>query len=510
MELQIFSFIEEVTEYLQSLKGELESASDDIEEYFEEVLFSDQEPLNINSRVKSVSSLKEKILRNNYYKKYESPEGLISNLSDLIGIRVECRFIEDEKKVYKRLKEHFNKKHSDGYYYNGLNKNLRLDLGSKQPQKQKNGFQIFRIDGVYEYNNKIINFELQIKSLVNMFWGEIEHKIIYKNNNYTMRDRFFKDIMVSIKKNLSMIDNQLLLIYNQFTESNAINTTSRMLQLETILSKIIHDIFATRMKSSIGFIVDFRKSCDTIMKYIFRSNNAENLEDYHKTLIKTLSRLNDIAKNEVDFNSEIKFEREIFLDDEFSSVIGNKILKSINSDFQWNLFFRVLFEIELGNNAEDFETFIEFLRNRFYGNKSFSKLYSLFEEEEVQAIVDSLMKKVICSFQKVDSITYIYDNSIEEINKAAESIVDLICNNISLYDQWEELKVAYLELFELKILSIFDYKVDTMKVKDLIVKIRDCVPKTEIEVEMGTLKYIDKLETSTKIEADDVLKLIKV
>lgn len=508
MELQIFSFIEGVTEYLQSLNRELEMASNDIEEYFEEVLFNDQEPLNINSRVKSVSSLKEKILRNNYYKKYESPEELISNLSDLIGIRIECRFIEDEKGVYERLKEHFNKIHSDGYYYNALNKNLRLELKSKQPQKQKNGFEIFRIDGVYEYNNKIINFELQIKSLVNIFWGEIEHKIIYKNNNYNMRDRFFKDIMVSIKKNLSMIDNQLLIIYNQFKESNAINPTARMLQLETILSKIIYDIFSTRMKNSIGFIVDFRKSCDTIMKYIFRSNNAENLDDYNSTLVKTLSRLNDIAKNKIDFNSEIKFERDIFLEDEFSYIMGNEILKSINSDFQWNLFFRILFEIELGNNAEDFETFIQFLRNRFYGNKSFSKFYILFEEEEVQAIIGSLMNKIVYSFKKVDSITYIYDNSIEEINKAAESIVDLICNNVNSYEQWEELKVAYLDLFELKILSIFDYKVDTMKVKDLIVKVNDCVPKTEIEV--GTLKYIDKLETSAEIEADDVLKLIKI
>lgn len=51
----------------------------------------------------------------------------------------------------------------------------------RSPKKnKKNGFEIYRIDGVYEYNDQLFNFELQIKSLVNVFWGEIEHKIIYK------------------------------------------------------------------------------------------------------------------------------------------------------------------------------------------------------------------------------------------------------------------------------------------------------------------------------------------
>lgn len=505
----MFSFIDDVTEYLESIKSDLEIVSKDIEIYFEELILSNNEEyLNINSRVKSGSSLREKILRNNYYKKYKTPEQLISNLSDLIGIRIECRFVEDETKIYKVLKKHFNKIYSDGYNYNNLNENIRLDLSDKQPQRQRNGFEIFRIDGVYRHSNSVIKFELQIKSLVNIFWGEIEHKIIYKNNTYMVMHNFLSDIMGSIKKNLSMIDNQLLLIYNQFNEEDAINPEARKIQLEMLLSKLIYEIFSKRMKNSIGMIVDFGESCETIMKYIFRTNNAENLDDYTNTITKTISRLNDLSKNEMNFNSKIKFEREILLDDEFSSIIGNTILDSINSDFQFNLFFRILFEIEFENNAEDFETFISFLRNRFYDNKSFLNLYLCFEKEEVYEIVDSIMKQIAYSFKNIDSIKFIYDYNIDAINEVVNEVIKIICTNINSYEQWQTIKDIYLELFNLKILAVFNYKIKTDKANKLIQKINNYSGKIEISAEV--LKHLNKLESSSEIKAHDVLKLIKV
>lgn len=509
MELKIFSLIDEATGYLESIKSDLEIVSKDIEIYFEEIILPNSEGyLNINSRVKSGSSLKEKIIRNNYYKKYKTSEQLFSNLSDLIGIRIECRFVEDETKIYNVLKNHFNKVYSDGYNYNNSNENIRLDLSNKQPQEQKNGFEIFRIDGVYNQSNSVIKFELQIKSLVNIFWGEIEHKIIYKNNTYMVMHNFLSDIMGSIKKNLSMIDNQLLLIYNQFNEEDAINPEARKIQLEKLLSKIIYEIFSTRMKNSIGMIVDFSESCETIMKYIFRTNNAENLDDYTNTLTKTISRLNDLSINEMNFNSKIKFERDILLDDEFCNIIGSAILDSVNSDFQWNLFFRMLFEIEIGNNAENFETFIRFLRNRFYENEIFLNLYLCFEKEEVDKIVDSIMKEIAYSFKNIDSIKFIYDYNIDEINEVVNGIIKIICTNINSYEQWETIKDIYLELFNLKILEVFNCKVKTAKAKQFIEKINNY--SGEIEISADVLNHLDKLETVSEIKVHDVLELIKV
>jgi len=45
------------------------------------------------------------LFNNNYYYKYPNHKVAIENLPDLIGIRVECRFIDDEKKIFDEKRE---------------------------------------------------------------------------------------------------------------------------------------------------------------------------------------------------------------------------------------------------------------------------------------------------------------------------------------------------------------------------------------------------------------------
>lgn len=509
MELKMFNFIDEVIGNLEELTGELQEDAKELEIYFENLLENINDgDIKVDSRVKSSSSLREKIIRNSYYKKYKSSEEVILNLSDLIGIRIECRFIQDEMQIFKILKKLFKKRNDDGYYYNSLNENITLELASKQPQEQKNGFEIFRIDGVYERNNKRIKFELQIKSLVNIFWSELEHKIIYKNNDYRIADGFLKELMGSVKKNLAMIDNQLLMIYNQFNGMDSIDPMMRKAQLEVFLSKIIYDIFSTKMQNSIGFGVDFKKSCETIMKYIFRASNAENLEEYNKAIIKTMDRLNIISRNDVNFNTVIEFERDVYFEDDFSKKIGYIILNSINNEFQWNLFFRILFEIELGNNAEDFETFIKFIRNRFYDNNSFSRLISILSKKELKKVEDEIMLTIAYSFETIDSIQFIYDYKIEEINEAITSFIDLIYENVSSYEEWGKIRDVGLKLLYYKVLAIFNYKVETHEVREFIEVVKE--GNFKIELSKSIFKYIDKLDEMDMIKAEDVVRLFKI
>ena len=182
MPLAEFRYIEKALSTLDKERDQLEVISKLLQMEFTEIMnLHTMEYLNITTRVKGRDSLKEKILRQGYYKKYNDPIRLIYQLSDLIGVRIECRFEQDERAIYKVLKKHFNVRNDDGYYYNEMNPNVKLSLDGRQPQKQKNGFKIFRIDGIVTDTNNELPFELQIKSLVNSFWGEIEHKIIYKN-----------------------------------------------------------------------------------------------------------------------------------------------------------------------------------------------------------------------------------------------------------------------------------------------------------------------------------------
>ena len=68
---KLFGFIEDVLQTLEEKKMGLNQVAEEIESFFENLLIEAEKGyLNINSRVKSAKSLKEKIIRNQYYQKY--------------------------------------------------------------------------------------------------------------------------------------------------------------------------------------------------------------------------------------------------------------------------------------------------------------------------------------------------------------------------------------------------------------------------------------------------------
>lgn len=505
MELKIFDYIEDATAILEEKKDTFEKISNDLCIYLEDTFLSKEDSFsNITSRVKSSTSLKEKILRNSYYKKYAIDE-LFENLSDIIGIRIECRFIEDEEDIYKLFKTQFNKNSNDGLYYSSESTAVKLNLLDIQPQEQKNGVKIYRIDGLYEKNEIRVNFELQIKSLVNMFWGEIEHKIIYKNYNYMPGDNIMASTLGSIKNSLTMIDNQLSGMCKLTDEMNGFSTSAKTLQTETMMSVFIFDIYSKRMNKNLGFLVDFRKSCDIIMKYIFRTNNAQDLDDYTTVLLKTFSRLNDVAKNKIDFSVEISFERKPCFKDIFSEIIGEFILNNINKDFQWNLFFRILFEIEIGNNAEDFESFIKFLKSKFYKNPALLTLHSSLNPNEVKEIKEDFVNTIARVMAKVISIDVLYNENIDAINKVINEYVAMLFKTSGSYSSWKISKEIYLKIFSIRLLAIFDYDIETDELKHIIRWVQSNPSIFNISKYMP--KYSYKINEQKKIKACDAIKL---
>jgi hypothetical protein len=59
-----------------------------------------------------------------------------------------------------------------------LANNIRFDDLDRQPQKMKNGLDIFRVKGIY---HELYGFELQIKSKINETWGDLDHTLFYKD-----------------------------------------------------------------------------------------------------------------------------------------------------------------------------------------------------------------------------------------------------------------------------------------------------------------------------------------
>jgi hypothetical protein len=350
---------------------------------------------------------------------------------------------------------------------------------------------MYRIDGKYFYQGEFINFELQIKSLVNIFWSEIEHKIIYKNYNYIIADKFYKDIMKSIKNSLTTIDQQLLLIANEFERKEKKTPIVKQEQLETLLSKVTYDIFATHMKNSIGLLVDFRKSCDSVIKYVLREADAFSQQDLPVLLTNIFNRLAEIENKTVDFDTQITFNRPLVFQDNLGDTIGRFIVKQMNEEFQWNLFFRILFEIENDDWAMTFEQFIAFYTNRILKEVGAKCLAINFDDEANQAIVGDMMERFGVLFLAINKVEMVYDNVVLRIIDIFNATLEMICHNIFTFEQWKKEEDIYLQLFSFRVLSIFDIDVEATQVLDLLEDVRQS--NSNIEIHKSILKYIDKL-----------------
>lgn len=493
MELKLFGFIEEVLDALEQKRERLEEIAREIEAYFENILGETEKGyLNINTRVKSASSLKEKIIRNQYYQKYDTKELLFKNVPDIIGIRIECRFIQDETDLYKFMKRFFNEKSEENkeLFFNRRNPHITLSLAGKQPQEQKNGMKIYRIDGKY-MGDEEVNFEVQIKSLVNIFWGEIEHKVIYKNYNYVIADKFYKDIMKSIKNSLSTIDQQLLLISNELDQGKEDSYMEQEKQMEKVLAKVIYDTFAVRMKESIGVLVDFKKSCEAIVRYVFRETMGSDEVKRAENLLIGFEKVRNIEQEEIDFTQKLEFKEAPCYEDEYTELMGRHIESRLNEEFQWNLFFRILFAIEPESNTGDFENFIHYYTRRIYSRINRTKLLSNFTDEETREIIQSLLLTFSESFVKINSVELLYDTMLEQAVKHINSIVDAIYKNVLTYEQWDKEKEIYINLLEVKLLMMFNIDVEAKKALAILDGIR--ATKSSVEVPKGMIKYIYKL-----------------
>src|SRR5690606_11020579 len=112
------------------------------------------------------------------------------------------------------------------------------------------------------------------------------------------------------KENLSMIDRQLMILYNHLKDIDESSIDKRREQLESILSKIIYEIYSEKTKEEFGFVVDYRKSCDVIVSYVLRKNGFKEApnKSYDEEFIKVLERVSSLKENEIYIDRLIEFE----------------------------------------------------------------------------------------------------------------------------------------------------------------------------------------------------------
>ena len=422
--LPVFELIDKTVEILNDNRKMLETYADVMQGYFQDALSEHGESLvNISTRVKGESSLREKILRKNLYKRYAYPEGIIQNLSDLIGVRIQCRFLEEEQLLFETLRGKFTQVCADGLYCAPEQPNIRLDLSGPQPQQQNNGYAIYRIDGLCGTIGQSVRFELQIKALVHVFWGEVEHEIIYKNNSYVLMDSFMKEMLSLVYDNLRSVDKQLYLIYNQLqSQKEPGDSMLKEASVRALFAKSISDLFFYKMKSSLGFTLNFKRSCDILSRYILQRRNPLTQQPA-QSMLDVFQRINRIAMADIDFESPLLLEEPFRSSEPFLNILSDHLVEQMNADYDWNLFFRMLFTLEPGNNLEDYSNLLYMIRDRFCDEEIYAPLHEFWTDEQIENYKQWLLVPLAHQLVADGTIQIIYDETLDTIIARLSALV---------------------------------------------------------------------------------------
>lgn len=427
--MKLFKLVEDTIELLNDNVERYSLVERQINEFLVNAVEDNENYIGSASRVKSESSLRSKIIKRKYYLEYDSAEDIINNLSDVIGVTLECRFKEDEIKLYNQLMNAFDI-NGDEFSQAKGNERIFMNFRGDQPQKQSNGYDIFRIDGYYILHDEKINFELQIKSLINIFWSGIEHEVIYKNNNYLMFDAFLKDMLMSVKTNLDTIDSQLTQIYTEMTHKGNDSIGMDGTNFKGFLGKEINNLFAFKLKETAEIDIDIKKISALLSHYLY-------LEEFVKSdspqiiMIDYFEKLDLLSKTDMDFTVKIEIKEEISNGDKFQETFGNHCLWIMNVDFDWHVLFSMLFMMQEDEAVVQFNKFITFIKTLLFApkwyNESCDKIRELSSEENFQ---DDLYELVANCLINQQSVSVVYEENLYEIMLLIRNFVDDIIRNL--------------------------------------------------------------------------------
>lgn len=456
MRLQLFDLVDESTALLQKKMLVFELVEKRVVNVFKTMLQGEVvDSIAFTSRIKSAKSLKEKMIRNKYYLTCTNAKEVLELLPDLIGVKVECRFISDENKIYLQLLKHFKSSYIE--YAQCLDDpNLYLNLNMPQPQSQRNGFTLYRIDGYYLMENERVNFELQIKALVHRFWSEIEHQVVYKNPHIIFNDSFMKSVLSSIYDSLEVVDHQLQIVYEQMLSQSAENTDFGLSEqgLKTTLARAVNDLYSLKMVDSLGFTTDFKKCSAILSQYIYVKDFLGS-ENPQMRMVDYFEHFNLLKITPLDFTQPIALESEFTHPDSFCDVLGKYWQSVLNVDYEWHVFFVMLFAIEPDSNLTDFRVFIEVLRNLIIERRWYQKVFSECSTLVGQMAKDALVQAVAESMVECGRIDIIYEDKLYQVMKIFRTHVDALSSFCTDDDQLETLLPDSLMHLKRKLSTIY-------------------------------------------------------
>ena len=259
----------------------------------------------IESRIKSRKSLEEKLERKNYINIWnidENPnhhsELLATKLPDLIGLRINCYFKDDESKLFDALMKY----------------KFTFVLKDDSTHNEKTGYHLYKANGKYDTGPICYNFEIQVKSTMNSLWSEVQHDTIYKKKGFDVSYDLKKKLTDDLEKKISASDSSLKSIYFQKYEVNNL--------IQALFYEYTKDIISSKHKTS--FLGNHYDTFYDLMNDKLLSTNA--LEKYcgMHLLTQEYKRIDypvkKVSKKEKEFSQILKNEYYPFYFEVFETI----------------------------------------------------------------------------------------------------------------------------------------------------------------------------------------------
>lgn len=447
---------------LQNRYTQLRKISESIEEELKKFLTAKKYGSNIvQSRIKDISSLPEKIYRKNYFYKFNEPVDLINNLPDLIGVRILCLLNNEEEEIYNELKVQYkNIKvfEQKDYFFCDESPAFFLALNN-QPESQKNGEAIYRISGKWKDEDNEINFELQIKSMVHYFWGELEHLLFYKNYSALLSQGFYSQYMQEINGELENLDKQLTLLKKQIKKSNA----DTIKEIREIACFMLFKNYYPEVERRIACKIDLRESFELLNDVYFENYGSQE---------QNIRKLEELIK---------QIRNKSFRQELIDIVITGKLAKRNFSDMEYRLAQHIDSKIKSGDVYWIF----------------FVVIYSSCFVTEDRDDYDFLLRKICEKLIRIVEIQYTDD--IEYINDDLDSIYDSFKDSIlkGIFDVFEQNSKIDFFLIEGKLSTIRDISVEI--VRSMQLRLEDIDNKT-IEINMLAVELYTYYRIANKLK----------
>ncbi len=446
--MELFDIIEEATTLLERKRPVYEAALNEIVGLLTTVLQEDnQQIIAFKARLKTKTSLKEKIIRRELYKQHRDPQIILNSIPDIIGVLAECRFTADEVRIYTRLKENFFLTTDEGLYYDPALPNIFFWLAVPQPQIQKNGLAAYRVDGLYLKDGAPIRFELQIKSMINSFWSEVEHELIYKNNAYLPDDEFIRSTLDTLKNNLDGIDNMLMNLSLRLVPKRETRHAFEDLGYGNFLAMMISDLYMKKMADSLGFTVDFRKTCEVLGFYVARKSSDASEVELRQMLFRLSGKFVQARDKKTNFEEKVAFDREFQADNNFSLILGRRLQYLANTDYEWHVFFKMLFEIEDGNAIEDLELFVLVLYKTYSNEELYDALYQRIDKAAADVIKDEILTITAEVLAEYGKIQILYQEAIHQMMDAVQWVATFLSDESDSLEAVRTKKATIMQQF---------------------------------------------------------------